>query len=92
MPTLKKKLNFSSINAHTDLEAPRLDFRDVQFDDQEHVVFMKNDLTKVSFLNTDISKIKFGDVIWGNNFKILEETELEKLLNLKTTGIMVGVR
>ena len=29
----KEKANFSSINAHTDLEAPRLDFRDVQFDD-----------------------------------------------------------
>lgn len=59
----------------------KADFQNVQFEDQEHTFFLTDDLTHVSFVNTDISRVKFGEnVMWGEKFKILEEREIETML------------
>jgi hypothetical protein len=44
----------------------RADFQSVQFDDQEHIRFLTFDLSQVSFVNTDISRVRFGESVkWG---------------------------
>jgi uncharacterized protein YjbI with pentapeptide repeats len=52
------------------------------FEDQEHTIFSCVNLENVSFLNTNILKIKFDNVKWGkeDGFKILEERILEQKL------------
>jgi uncharacterized protein YjbI with pentapeptide repeats len=69
-------------------------FRDVTFgketlfyrllvENQESILFDVEDMSNVSFLGTDISRVRFGEkVIWGDRkkerFKILEEKRLEQ--------------
>jgi uncharacterized protein YjbI with pentapeptide repeats len=56
-------------------------YRNVQLNKPEQIIFVdtnSNDLSQVSFLNTDISRARFGEnVKWGNDFKILEERQIE---------------
>ena len=40
---------------------PHLDFHNVQFDNQEHTIFLKTNLTEVSFVDTDITRVRFGE-------------------------------
>jgi hypothetical protein len=51
-------------------------FRETLFEQQNKVIFNKSNLSKVSFADSDIIRIKFGDkVIWGgqDGFTIIEE-------------------
>ena len=41
-------------------------FRQVFFREKDQIIF-NGDLSKVSFVNTDITRVRFGDVIWGKN-------------------------
>jgi len=55
-------------------------FNEAVFKKQDRVFFNVEDLSKVSFMFTDISKVKFGEnVKWGgkNNFYIIDEKFLE---------------
>ena len=55
-------------------------FNHSSFDKPNKIVFDVEDLSKVSFMNTDISKIKFrDDAKWGtyDKFRIIEERWLE---------------
>jgi uncharacterized protein YjbI with pentapeptide repeats len=57
-------------------------FNYVLFEDGKKILFETEDLSKVSFMNTDITRVKFSDrVRWGEkgNF-IVEEEMLEKFL------------
>jgi hypothetical protein len=56
-------------------------FRNVIFESPEKILFHTNDLTNVSFLNTDIKRINFSETSYfdkENNYMILEERELKK--------------
>jgi hypothetical protein len=58
-------------------------FRYVLFENGEKVEFSAKDLSKVSFLNTDITRVKFAeDVSWGSEdrFTVVDEREMEKEL------------
>ena len=64
----------------------RSSFNYVLFRDPENVIFDTNDLSQVSFMNTDITRVRFGEnVKWGiisekkhqEEFKIIEEREIE---------------
>lgn len=62
-------------------------FNYVYFEGKEKIVFDTQDLSKVSFRNTDLTRVAFGDkVTWGkgekkeHKFKIIEERSLEKYL------------
>ena len=67
---------------------PHLNFQNVQFDNQEHTIFLSDDLSEVSFINTDITRVRFGeDVVWGDKFKIREEREIENQLKTKSVAI-----
>jgi uncharacterized protein YjbI with pentapeptide repeats len=82
--------------------ASRSNFNYVLFRDPENTIFQTDKLSNVSFLNTDISRVRFGEnVKWGlinkpsrrnlkewwhgdkNEFKILEEREIETALESK---------
>ena len=57
----------------------------MQFDDQENVRFLTDDLSQVSFANTEISRVRFKEnVLWGEMFKILEEREIEKQIETRS--------
>jgi uncharacterized protein YjbI with pentapeptide repeats len=73
-------------------------FESVSFDDGRKILFETGDLSKVSFMNADITRIRFNDKArWGekekDKFKVMEERWLENsseyceslkyLLNLK---------
>jgi uncharacterized protein YjbI with pentapeptide repeats len=82
--------DFSEVQS-TEKAHPHLDFQNVQFDDQEHTIFLKINLSEVSLVNTDITRVRFGeDVVWGDNFKIREEREIEN--QLKTNNIARDVQ
>jgi pentapeptide repeat protein len=60
-------------------------FSYVSFDEGDKVIFDVRDLSKVSFMNTDITRLKFGEnVMWGTNqkdqFVINDERKLERSL------------
>ena len=85
-----EKVDFSDVQS-TEKTYPHIDFHNVQFDNQEHTIFLKNNLSEVSFVNTDITRVRFGeDVVWGNNFKIREERDIEK--RLETANIAKGIQ
>jgi hypothetical protein len=51
-------------------------FRDVRFENPNKIIFEAKDMSKVSFLYTDITKIRFGnDIDWGgdDHYTIFEE-------------------
>jgi hypothetical protein len=72
------------------------------FDDKEKVIFESEELSKVSFMNTDITGVGFSDKArWGgggkkvkeDRFKIVDERRLEKEIKDKdrgTTGSILG--
>jgi hypothetical protein len=77
---LKKKADFTEVHFTNEI-CPHLDFQNVQFDDQEHIISLKNNLSEVSFINTDIRRIRFGeDIKWDDKFKIREERKIEDQL------------
>ena len=81
-----EKADFSEIISTVEKAHPHLDFYNVQFDDPEHITFLKDNLSEVSFVNTDITRVRFGeDVVWGDKFKIREEREIEN--QLKTRNV-----
>ncbi len=85
------KADFSEIQSTLEKTYPRLDFHNVQFDVPEHIAFLKDNLSEVSFVGTDITRVKFGeDTIWGDKFKIREEREIEN--QLKTTNIATDIQ
>ncbi len=58
-------------------------FSYVLFESQEKVIFEVINLSKVSFMNTSITRIRISDKSWWGNetddrFKIIEERWLEK--------------
>jgi len=56
-------------------------FNDVLFRKQDRVNFDVDDLSNVSFRNTDVTKVRFGErVKWGgkNGFRIIDEEMLNK--------------
>jgi len=56
-------------------------FNDVRFVNQNKVVFDVDDLATVSFKNTDMTKVRFGEnVKWGgkDGFTIIDESRLEE--------------
>lgn len=64
-----------------------LKFSNVYLKDPEHVVFEVKDgrMSEVSFVNTDVSRVRFGESIRfgngeGNKFQIHEDRELEEKL------------
>jgi uncharacterized protein YjbI with pentapeptide repeats len=89
----------------------RSSFNYVLFRDPENILFQTDELSQISFMNTDISRVRFGEnVKWGladrptrrylkkwghgdkNEFKILEEREIESSLarNGKVQNILMG--
>ena len=67
-------------------------FNNVLFVDKEKVIFDVENLSKVSFMNTDITQIEFGEnCLWGgkeDKFKIVDEQELEYFLNTNIQHLM----
>ena len=56
-------------------------FNYVYFEARERIVFDVEDLSKASFMDTDITRVSFSDrVRWGkeDKFKVIEEEVLEK--------------
>ncbi len=87
------KADFSEIVSTTKKDNPQMDFHNVQFDIPEHITFLKANLSEVSFVNTDITRVRFGeDVMWGDKFKVREEREIEDQLKTKNsaTDIQLG--
>jgi hypothetical protein len=81
------KADFSEIESTTESDHPRLDFHNVQFDVPEHITFLKDNLSEASFVNTDVTRVRFGeDVIWGDKFKIREEREIGNQLKTKNSA------
>jgi uncharacterized protein YjbI with pentapeptide repeats len=81
------KVNFLGTTFSAGLFFSRTEFRRetnfnyVVFDKGEKVIFDTVDLSRVSFINTDISRVNFSDkVLWGteiDRFKIIDEKKLE---------------
>ncbi|MEM2972119.1 MAG: pentapeptide repeat-containing protein, partial [Candidatus Bathyarchaeia archaeon] len=60
-------------------EAPTILFEGVSFKNPEKVVFDDFDLSNVSFVYTDISKVNFGERIrWDKNKKHIDERRADK--------------
>jgi hypothetical protein len=60
-------------------------FETVLFQQGEKVLFNVDNLTKVSFINSDITRVRFGErVTWGmkDRFKLFDEEEFEKCIDL----------
>lgn len=74
-----KRMYFNEIDFNKS-EANFIFFRNVLFESPEKVFFNTDKLTKVSFLNTDISRVNFSETsFFGNDEsenKIIEEREL----------------
>jgi len=54
-------------------------FHDVLFNNQDKVIFDVHDLSKVSFMNTNVTKVRFGEKVrWAgeNGFMIIDEETL----------------
>jgi hypothetical protein len=81
--TFEKDVSFSSatFGGETDFGGSRLNrvlsftdntvkgtigFARVFFKEKDQIIF-NGDLSKVSFVNTDVTRVRFGDVIWGKN-------------------------
>ena len=65
-------------------------FRKVIFGDGEKVNFDVPKMENVSFLNTDISRVKFAEnICWGGDkgFTVIDERELESKLKKKKAGV-----
>jgi len=63
--------------AHT-IFTERADFKFVIFQSGETVLFDVEDISKVSFMNTDISKVRFGDdLYWGRQDRVVDENNLQ---------------
>src|SRR6185436_1955444 len=63
--------------AHT-IFTERADFKFVIFQSGETVLFDVEDISKVSFMNTDISKVRFGDdLYWGKQDRVVDENNLK---------------
>jgi uncharacterized protein YjbI with pentapeptide repeats len=95
----KKEANFSGAHftkevlfSRAEIEvSPSLSFKNSWIDDQEHFVLPTNNLSNVSFANTDISRVRFGvDVVWGDGSKIRDERELEYQLIIN--NVAEGIR
>lgn len=71
-------------------------FENVLFQQGEKVLFNVYNLTKVSFINSDVTRVRFGEsVTWGlkNRFKLFDEEEFEKSVNLdKFRGLFASYR
>ena len=62
----------------------KTDFSYSLFGDGDKILFDVTDFSNVSFMNTDLSRVRFGEnVRWGksNNYKIIDEARLEELIN-----------
>jgi uncharacterized protein YjbI with pentapeptide repeats len=57
-------------------------FESVVFEDQEKILFGVEELSKVSFINTDITRVRVGEVVWGkgkdNRYKVIDEERFEE--------------
>jgi uncharacterized protein YjbI with pentapeptide repeats len=63
----------------------------VFFEDGNKILFVTEDLSKVYFRYTDITKVRFGDrPRWGkeNEFKVIEEVLLERFFEYRE-GLMI---
>ena len=69
-----EEVNFSNIQFKGETR-----FRFVLFKDGEKTLFDVEDMSNVSFLNTDITRVRFGEKIrWGKNdkFEVIDENKL----------------
>ncbi len=55
----------------------RSNFANVVFEEGEKVTFNGSNLSMISFVRTDITRVKFGDVRWRDGSKVLDEEDLE---------------
>jgi len=68
-------------------------FHDVFFKNQEKIIFDVDDLSKVSFLNSDITKVRFGErVRWAgkDGFTIVDEIILKDSLSGKNLESLIA--
>jgi hypothetical protein len=66
----------------------------VLFEKPNQIVFDGNDMSNVSFINTDIAKVKFElDTRWGpeDKFKVIEEEWLENMKTTKHPISLIGI-
>jgi uncharacterized protein YjbI with pentapeptide repeats len=69
-------------------------FNEVLFEDGRKIQFKIEDLSKISFINTDITRVRFNDrARWGkdNRFKVIEEELLEKNPEKFSLGSVMAV-
>ena len=59
----------------------RISFRRVNFKNPKEVIFDGCRMSRVSFINTDISRVEFRNIDWGKDFKIF----YEKIFLIKTS-------
>jgi uncharacterized protein YjbI with pentapeptide repeats len=70
-------------------------FNSVLFEKPQHVIFDVKDLSMMSFLNTDISEIRFGkNVHWGekDGFTLVDETRLESFSEQDIESLLAEYR
>jgi len=73
----------------------KANFNYVLFEDGKKILFGIDDLSRVSFMNSDITRVRFSDrARWGkgqDNFKVFDEETLEKeLLEKKTPTVSLN--
>jgi len=79
-------VEFNNVNFIDSIFEGKTFFHDVLFRIPEKVVFYVDELSKVSFKNTDLKKIRFGEKIkWAgkDGFKIIDEEYLNEFSDLK---------
>ena len=66
----------------------KAEFHSVIFKNPQNILFDKINLENISFLNSDITRVRFGDnVIWGEEYKIFDERNIDKLEEISIEGI-----
>jgi uncharacterized protein YjbI with pentapeptide repeats len=86
--TFSGETQFIGVSFNKAFFSPEVDFQDktafkyVVFENGEKIHFVTKNLSKVSFMNTDITRVRFSDnATWGeganNKFKVIDERELE---------------
>ena len=70
-------------------------FHNILFENPKHVLFDVKNLSNVSFLNTDISKIRFGENIkWGpkNDFTLIDYANIENKSESEIESVLAESR
>jgi hypothetical protein len=69
-------------------------FEKVVFENQEKILFTVKKQSKVSFLNTDITRVRFGEASWGegrdDRFKVIDEEKFEEFFEQFPDEVNLG--